>query len=251
MTMGAPISAERPMKRVAIVAMGRSNSEYVNLASTRGRHRLWEEVWALNAMGGVIECDRVIMMDSPADLMKRAPEAESLQAYPDWWKTIEVPVLTSAPDKALCPMSEAYPIVEVLQEFPYGYLHCSVAYAVALAIVEGATEIGLFGCDFSYPDINMSERGRACTEFYLALAVRVYNIAIQIPASCGLLDMNEPEKLYGYEGRVTIKNGTIDIAPPQGLALVLPPGAAEASPPHQGRIELRIIDTSPKTEAAE
>ena len=45
-----------------------------------------------------------------------------------------------------------------------------LAYAVALAIHEGATKISCFGMDFTYPDVHDAEKGRACVEFWMGVA---------------------------------------------------------------------------------
>ena len=56
------------------------------------------------------------------------------------------------------------------QPFGHIYFNTSVAYAVGLAIHLKVKEIGLYGCDFTYPDTHVAESGRACVEFLLGIA---------------------------------------------------------------------------------
>ena len=50
--------------------MGASHSDYIlNALMAGSRQALFDEVWAINAMGGVIDCDRIFMMDGPSYLM--------------------------------------------------------------------------------------------------------------------------------------------------------------------------------------
>ena len=49
-------------KRVAIVAMGSSAGFYI---TARCNSIEYDEVWTINATGGVFPCDRMFMMDPP------------------------------------------------------------------------------------------------------------------------------------------------------------------------------------------
>ena len=57
----------------------------------------------------------------------------------------------------------------------------------------------MYGIDFTHKAINFAEAGRACCEFWLAIAISK-KIKIHIANSSSLLDMNVPDdqKLYGY-----------------------------------------------------
>jgi hypothetical protein len=74
------------------------------------------------------------------------------------------------------------------------YLSTSVAYAVALAIHEGFGEIGMYGCDFTYPNTHIAESGRGCVEFMLGMYVASGG-KVYIPQGSTLM---QPFKLYGY-----------------------------------------------------
>jgi len=75
-----------------------------------------------------------------------------------------------------------------------------VAYCLAFAIAAKVGKINLFGIDFSYKqNINFAEAGRACCEFWCAVAL-TKGIQIETASRSGFLDTNVPanEKLYGY-----------------------------------------------------
>lgn len=194
-------------KRVAIVAMGLSHRDYVlACASMGGRWAQFDEVWAINAMGGVIDCDLVFMMDTPDYLTNKGETNLSLAGYKSWLSRVKVPVFTSFPNKDLAPTSVPYPLEEVLNDIRFPYLNGTVAYAVAYAILTEVKELSLFGCDYTYPgDKHGSESGRGNVEFLLGIAVS-RGMDISVAQNSSLLDTNLPEreKFYGYEGRVNL-----------------------------------------------
>ena len=186
-------------KSVTIVAMGDSRRAFLEGALfPQGAAALDGEVWAINLMGAIIRADRVILMD----------DLEELEARSDWspqaWsvlKRLGVPLVTSRPHPAF-PTSVAYPLKRVLELGP-AYLNNTVAYAIALAIAEGAETLCLFGCDFGYeghPEIK--EAGRACVEFWLGVAA-ARGIQIVLPGSTTLMDSQKAGHLYSYRDQPT------------------------------------------------
>ena len=67
--------------------------------------------------------------------------------YLDWLKVNHVPIYMQEhyPD---VPASIRYPFDTMIMEFPRGYMTNTVAYMVALALMEGVTHIGLFGVQY-------------------------------------------------------------------------------------------------------
>ena len=58
-----------------------------------------------------------------------------------------------------------------MEKTKYAYLNNTVPYAIAFAISQEVSKICLYGIDFSYKEVpHMAEAGRACTEFWLAIA---------------------------------------------------------------------------------
>lgn len=197
-------------EHVAIVAMGMSHRDFVTACAASGSaHALFDEVWAINAMAGVILADRIFMMDRPSYLINDTKNShDDCSQYARWMRRVTAPVYTAFPEPDVCPTSVAYPLAEVLSDIRFPYLNTTVAYAVAYAIHIGVREISLFGCDFTYANAHISESGRGCVEFLLGIAVS-RGIQVNVGQSSTLLDSNVPQEkqFYGYEGRVRLEEG--------------------------------------------
>lgn len=183
-------------KKVAIVAMGKSHAQFV-LAKTHSNPI--DEVWAINAMAGVVFHDRVFMMD-PASRFLDSDDAGTqtgimrsvLASHPG-------PIYTCELDSR-CPGLVGFPLDEVMNACGTGYFNNTVAYAIGYGIAAKVAEMHLYGIDFSYKKVvHFAEAGRACCEFLLAKAME-RGIKIGIAHESSLLDSNEPvqSKLYGY-----------------------------------------------------
>tara|TARA_E500000318_G_scaffold94580_1_gene93981 strand:- start:250 stop:969 length:720 start_codon:yes stop_codon:yes gene_type:complete len=183
-------------KSIAIVGLGNSASEYI-LAKTRSEK--FDEVWAINAMSGVIYHDKCFMMDPPSRFLDTPNAGKQTNIMADRLKTkINVPIFSCTLDER-CPDVVEYPLQKVLQKTKYAYLNNTVAYALAYAVAEEVSDLHLYGIDFTHKAVNFAEAGRACCEFWLAIAVSK-GIKLHIANSSSLLDTNTPEdqKLYGY-----------------------------------------------------
>lgn len=196
------------LKSVAIVAMGISMCDYMAEATNAGgAHALADEIWAIGNQGGVLQADRVFMMnDVEAALKKSLAEhrVDALEAV-RWLKKHPGPVYcaTSHPDY---PALVEYPINDVLSTLRHPYLNGSVAYAIALAIHEGVQTIRIYGCDFTYPDNHVAEKGRACAEFWLHRHLMLGG-SVYLPANTNFMDWCVPmnERFYGYpQGSITV-----------------------------------------------
>ena len=183
-------------KSVAIVGLGNSFSEYI-LAKIRSEK--FDEVWAINAMSGVIYHDKCFMMDPPSRFLDTPNAGKQTNIMADRLKTkINIPIFSCTLDER-CPDVVEYPLQKVLQKTKYAYLNNTVAYALAYAVAEKVTDLHLYGIDFTHKAVNFAEAGRACCEFWLAIAVSK-GIKLHIANSSSLLDTNvsEDQKLYGY-----------------------------------------------------
>jgi|TARA_R100000455_G_scaffold29389_1_gene19491 hypothetical protein len=183
-------------KSIAIVGLGNSFSEYI-LAKIRSEK--FDEVWAINAMSGVIYHDKCFMMDPPSRFLDTPNAGKQTNIMADRLKTkINVPIFSCTLDER-CPDVVEYPLQEVLQKTKYAYLNNTVAYALAYAIAEKVSDLHLYGIDFTHKAINFAEAGRACCEFWLAIAVSK-GIKLHIANNSSLLDTNvsDEQKLYGY-----------------------------------------------------
>ena len=183
-------------KSVAIVGLGNSFSEFV---LARVRSEKFDEIWAINAMSGVIYHDKCFMMDPASRFLDTPNAGKQTTIMADRLKAkLNIPIFSCSLDKR-CPDVVEYPLQKVLQKTKYAYLNNTVAYSLAYAIAEEVTELHLYGIDFTHKAVNFAEAGRACCEFWLAIAVSK-GIKLHIANSSSLLDTNvsEDQKLYGY-----------------------------------------------------
>ncbi len=149
------------------------------------------EIWGLNGVYGYIDFPNI-------SNFTRWFELHSLEvhrdAYPDdgFFKGLKIPLVTQEvfPDY---PTSVKYPLEEVLARFPRRYFTNSVSWMLALAIIEGYTDISLFGIDMAVA----SEYGfeRPSCEYFLGYAEGM-GINIHIPPESDLL---KTPFLYGFE----------------------------------------------------
>jgi hypothetical protein len=183
-------------KSIAIVGLGNSFSEYI-LAKIRSE--TFDEVWAINSMSGVIYHDKCFMMDPPSRFLDTPNAGKQTNIMADRLRQkINIPIFSCTLDKR-CPDVVEFPLQEVLQKTGYAYLNNTVAYSLAYAISQKVTDLHLYGIDFTHKAVNFAEAGRACCEFWLAIAISK-GIKVNIAHNSSLLDMNVPEdqKLYGY-----------------------------------------------------
>jgi len=187
---------------IAILGLGPSVKQYLELTKRLGGRRAFcDETWGINALGDVFACDRIFHMDDVRIQQIRvdANPGSNIDHMLSWLKTTKTPVVTSRahPDY---PALEAFPLADVLQQFPLGYFNNTAPYAVAYALHKGATKISLFGCDYTYDNVVDAERGRACVEFWLGMAAAM-GVAVALPKTTSLLDAyhTQADRFYGYD----------------------------------------------------
>lgn len=205
-------------KNVAILGLGGSIHDYV---MNKINSAEFDEVWGINSIGGIMHVDRTFMMDPASrflDDIKAGTQTgiakEFLLKTPN-----KGPIYSCCLDDRV-PEIELYPLVDVITDLGFSYFNNTVAYALGFAIHNKVETINLFGIDFSYrKNINFAEAGRACCEFWCAIAL-ARGIRIETAKTSGFLDTNIPanEKLYGYHRLEdplvqTIEDGQIKIVP--------------------------------------
>lgn len=204
-------------KEVAIVALGGSYFDYV---MSRINSFSYDEVWGINSVGAVFHVDRTFMMDPASrflDDVKAGTQTgigrEFLLETPN-----KGPIYSCCLDERVPEIVE-YPLQEVVSYTSFSYFSNTVAYAIAFSIYSKVKKLHLFGIDFSYREnLHLAEAGRACVEFWCALALSK-GIQIQVAPSSSLLDTDVPEdeKLYGYHRLddplvQRVENGSLVIA---------------------------------------
>ncbi len=193
---------ERVPEHVVILGLGPSLEAFVDLTKRLGgRSAFCDEVWGINAVADVIQCDRVFHMDDVRIQERRAA------AHPDsniarmlaWLKRHPGPVYTSRAHPEY-PGLVDYPLQEVIRSCGFAYFNSTAAYAVAYAVHIGVKKIGLFGFDFTYSDSHKAEKGRACVEFHLGIA-KARGVELGFPGNTSLMDACAPfeERIYGYD----------------------------------------------------
>ena len=184
------------MNEVAIVGLGGSYADFI---SSRINSKKFKEIWGINCIGAVIHVDRTIMMDPVSRFLDTNNAGSQTEIAKEFLNKNKNPIYTSQLDKRVKSLIE-YPLEQVVKSTGFCYFNNTVPYAIALAIHEKFDKIHLFGIDYSYShNLHMAESGRACTEFWCAIAISK-NIKIEIANRSNLLDNNVPdrEKLYGY-----------------------------------------------------
>lgn len=192
-----------PPAHVVLLGMGPSLEHYLDIVKRMGsRHRFADQVWAINALGDIVQCDAVFHMDDVRIQEIRAAAApdSNIAAMLTWLKRHPGPVFTSRPHEDY-PGLVAFPLEDVINGLGHCYFNSTAAYAVAYAIYVGVKRISLFGFDFTYPNAHHAEKGRACVEFWLGQA-SARNIEICISDRSSLMDMVEDRlgtEPYGYD----------------------------------------------------
>tara|TARA_R110001592_G_scaffold151834_2_gene378685 strand:- start:643 stop:1320 length:678 start_codon:yes stop_codon:yes gene_type:complete len=180
---------------VAIVGLGSSYSDFI---SARIASHTFDEVWGINCIGGIIHVDKTFMMDPVTRFLDTENAGSQTQVAREFLKNNSKPIITCELDKRVKNL-ELFPLKEVATDLGISYFNNTVAYAMAYAVWKKVEKIHLYGIDYSYKDVNIAEAGRACCEFWCAIAISK-GIKLEIAQKSGLLDTNVPdnEKLYGY-----------------------------------------------------
>lgn len=189
-------------KHVAIIGLGPSCEAYVDhVKRLGGRHKFCDEVWVINALGNVLDCDLIFHMDDVRiqEIRAKAAPDSNIAAMLGWLKKSKVPVVTSRRHPEYPALVE-FPLEDVLNNLGHDYFNNTAAYAVAFAIHTGASKISCFGMDFTYPNAHDAEKGRACVEFWLGQA-HARGIKVSLPKKTTLMDScySRKDRLYGYD----------------------------------------------------
>lgn len=194
-------------KVVALVGMGPSIVDILAETLTQECSPQWcDEVWAINMVSNTIEHDVVIWMDDLEQQQNFKPGLFELL------RRRGKPVITSVARRDIVPNSYDYPIDEVAAigcpVFGKPYLTNGVAMGVAYAIWKGVKTLKIYGCDFTYPNRNFAEEGRACTEAWIALALH-RGVDIRLSPTTSLFDTVADQGIYGYavQPEITLPNG--------------------------------------------
>ena len=182
---------------IALVAMGESQLDFHLSISHSNK---FDEVWAINAMAGIIkEVDRTFMLDPASRFLDSDDAGTQTGLMRKILTTHPGPIYTCELDDR-CPGLVEYPLLEVIKETDCSYLNNTVPFAIAFALYNRVGRINLFGIDFTYKgNLHFAEAGRACVEFWLSKCITA-GVVVSIAPRSGLLDTNITiqDKIYGY-----------------------------------------------------
>ena len=113
--------------------------------------------------------------------------------YYQWLKRLQTPIFMQKNWPEI-PMSVEYPLQRILSEFR-AYFTNQCAFMIALAMTEGVTHIGLYGCQYAHE----TEHGvqRDSLTYWLG-RFEQYGGTLVIPQKFNSL-LCQPKGLYGYE----------------------------------------------------
>jgi hypothetical protein len=196
-------------KTVALVCMGPSVTDYLAPTLTQEFNPAWvDEVWAINMATNAFRADLVFWMDDLIEQEKFRPNLfVALRRY-------GMPVITSIRRPTVVPNSFDYPIDEVgaigTPVWGKPYLNNGVAMAIAYAMWKGVKTMSIYGADFSYPNRDFAESGRACVESWVTLAA-TRDMEIRLPPQTSLMDMVKDHGIYGYreQPEIVLPDGRI------------------------------------------
>ena len=242
----------KPVESMALIGMGPSMQAYLSDVITQDRTQdIADEVWAINLAPMALHCDRIIWMDDLEEQNKLF--GFSIRKL----RERDVPVVTVVAYPDLVPKSETYPINDValmsLRLFGRIYLNNSVAYAVAYAHTHGVRSMKLYGCDFTYPNWNHAEKGRACVEAWLTAHV-LKGGHVDLPNSTSLFDQAHGSSLYGYvkQPDIRLPDGSIlrHVETPNGGSHVFIPPDTSGVPNAQSAADGSVSGSVPGAEGS-
>tara|TARA_B100000809_G_C14949059_1_gene463185 strand:- start:15 stop:737 length:723 start_codon:yes stop_codon:yes gene_type:complete len=197
-------------RNIAIVAMGQSQIDF-HLSQVHSV--LFDEVWAINAMIGVLpNIDKAFILDP----MSRFLDTHDAGGMTDMMRRtlplVDYPIYSCELDDRV-PAVEEYPLESVVKDLGCSYFNNTIAYAIAYALWAKVGRISIFGVDFTYKtNMHFAESGRACVEFWIAKCIDS-GMEVSIAPKSSLLDtdIDIKDKLYGYhrldDPKVTYQNG--------------------------------------------
>ena len=196
-------------KKVALVCMGPSCTDYLAKTLTQEFDPDWaDEVWTINMAANAFRTDLVFWLDDLVEQNKFRPKL--FAALRRWG----MPVITSVRRPEIVPNSFDYPIAEVaaiaVPIFGRPYLNNGVAMAVAYALWKGVKTITIYGADFTYPNRDFAESGRACVEAWMMVAA-AHGLSVELCPTTSLMDQAMDKGVYGYKDQpeVILPDGRI------------------------------------------
>ena len=196
-------------KKVVLVCMGPSCTDWLTETLTQEFDpNARDEVWTINMASNCFHHDVVFWLD---DLLEQQKFKSNLMLA---LKMRGKPVITSKSYPDIVPDSYDFPIEDVgaigIPVFGKPYLNNGVAMAVAYALYKGVKQMTIYGADFSYPNRDYAESGRACVESWITLA-GTRGMEIRLSPTTSLMDAVKDGGIYGYTDQpaIHLPNGQV------------------------------------------
>lgn len=151
------------------------------------------EIWAHASARKFCEREPDLLFDLHPKALWGDPKKKFWDSsYATWLKQNHIPIMMQHHYKEV-PASIKYPFAQIIHQFrPYFTNH--VAWMTALALTEGVSHIGIYGCHYDSDSEYGPQRG--CAEYWIGYA-EGQGVQVVIPPTCDLV--NNPSLLYGYE----------------------------------------------------
>ena len=114
---------------------------------------------------------------------------QQVQAYLESLNALNIPVYMQKPWNVI-PNAVPYPLETIMKEFPRRYFTNTISWMIALAILEGFKEIGIYGVDMAVSSPlrqqNEYSHQRPSCEYFIGIA-EGRGIKVHLPDECDLL----------------------------------------------------------------
>lgn len=137
--------------------------------------------------------DRIYSMDEIETMLTVRRGMFTTEQFVDAINKTGVPYISTKTREDI-PLSEAFPIMEIIDKFKLPYFENTITYMIIQAIDEGFTDIHLYG--IAQMGAHEYTRERRCVEYWLGIAAGM-GIAINIMTPSALLKGDSPY-MYGY-----------------------------------------------------
>ena len=194
-------------EKIAIVALGPSQNDYVQAMLSTGLLIDFDEVWTVNHGMRLYKHDLAFDCHDYRYLAGVFQEQSKQDAYHK--------KMVSDSGKPVV-MLEPWPDLENAKKFPLEwilrrvggdnlYFNNTIAYMLAYATAhyiehkkkKAFKDVSIFGADFDYPGHPHTEAGRGCTEFWVGFG-RALKMDIRVCSGSTLTDAKLGRPLYGY-----------------------------------------------------
>ena len=197
-------------KTVALIGMGPSVTDFITETMTQEfAPDFADEFWTINMASNMVHSDLIFWMDDLKDQERFKPGLMAVL------KRKGVPVMSCKSYPDIVPNSYDYPLDAVaalaIKTFGKPYLNNGVAMAIGYAMVIGVKVLKIYGADFSYPNRDYAESGRACVEAWIAMACATEKMEIRLCPKTSLFDSVLDKGVYGYatQPTITLPNGQV------------------------------------------